>query len=421
MPSKPIENSTAIVIGAGPAGLMAAERLAAAGVSVEVYDAMPSAGRKFLLAGKSGMNLTHGEDFVQFCQRYGSRSAALKKALDSFPPESIRSWVHSLGIDTFVGSSGRVFPTDMKAAPLLRAWLHRLRETGVRFHMRHRWEGFDRDQQYVFSSPQGRSTRTADVVVLALGGGSWARLGSDGRWFDYFANKGVLLHPFKPSNCGFECNWTTHFREKYAGSPLNKVGLRLLSADGESSYRIGQFVISENGVEGSLIYAFSALIRELIERDGKARIELDLLPDRSLERVIDELCSGRGSRSWSSFMKSKLGLHPIHIGLLYELLSKEQMNDIDILASTIKQLPLILERPRPLDEAISSAGGVCFSELDENLMLSKLPAVFCAGEMLDWEAPTGGYLLSACFATGALAAEGALRYLQQRILRNEEC
>lgn len=419
MPSPSTAKPTAIVIGAGPAGLMAAERLALAGMAVDVFDAMPSVGRKFLLAGKSGMNLTHAEDFEQFSQRYGSRRPQLEKALELFPPNAIRDWVHQLGIDTFVGSSGRVFPTDMKAAPLLRAWLHKLRETGVRFHMRHRWLGFDASRRYLFSSPQGELSQTADIVILALGGGSWARLGSDGRWFSYFADKDLQLHPYKPSNCGFECAWTPHFREKFAGVPLSKVRIHLQTISGAQYDRIGQFVISEHGVEGSLIYAFSAQIRDLIERDGKAQIEIDLVPDRSKDRVEAEILSGRGSRSWSSFLRTKLGLHPVRVGLLYERLSKDQMQDPTTLTNAIKALPLVLERTRPLDEAISSAGGVCFSELDENLMLKKLPSVFCAGEMLDWEAPTGGYLLTACFATGALAAEGALRYLQDLAERNK--
>ncbi|WP_373921706.1 TIGR03862 family flavoprotein [Undibacterium cyanobacteriorum] len=391
---------------------MAAERLALGGFDVEVFDAMPSAGRKFLLAGKSGMNLTHAENLESFLGRFGHASPSLERALKLFPPAAIRDWAQGLGVETFVGSSGRVFPTDMKAAPLLRAWLHRLRQSGVRFFMRHRWLGFSQYRTYRFQTADGEIEKEAAIAVLALGGASWARLGSDGRWFDYFDRSQITLHPFKPSNCGFECKWSEHFSSKFSGSPLTKVGLQIRTVKEHDEYRIGQFVVSEHGVEGSLIYAFSADIRDLIERDGKATIELDLTPDRSEERILSELNSGRGARSWSSFLRSKLSLHPVHIGLLYEALEKDQMQDVEVLASTIKRLPLILDRARPIDEAISSAGGLCFSELDSDLMMKHFPSVYCAGEMLDWEAPTGGYLLSACLATGYLAGEAGCAFLQ---------
>lgn len=394
---------------------MAAERLALGGFDVEVFDAMPSAGRKFLLAGKSGMNLTHAEDFESFLGRFGRATPSLESALKLFPPAAIRDWAQGLGVETFVGSSGRVFPTDMKAAPLLRAWLYRLRQSGVRFFMRHRWLGFVKDRTYRFQTPDGEIEKEASIAILALGGASWARLGSDGRWFDYFDRSQITLHPFKPSNCGFECKWSEHFSTKFSGTPLSKVGLHIRTVKEQDKYRLGQFVVSEHGVEGSLIYAFSADIRDLIEREGKAKIELDLMPDRSEERILSELNSGRGARSWSSFLRTKLGLHPVHVGLLYEALEKGQMQDSEVLARTIKRFPLVLERARPIDEAISSAGGLCFSELDPDLMMKHFPSVFCAGEMLDWEAPTGGYLLSACLATGFLAGEAGRTYLQKSL------
>ncbi len=399
----------AIVIGAGPAGLMAAERLVHADLQVEVYDAMPSAGRKFLLAGKGGMNLTHAEEFPQFQQRYFNRQQNLERALHGFTPQHIREWASILGIETFIGSSGRVFPVDMKAAPLLRAWLHRLREAGVRFHMRHKWLGF-RENGHHFQTADGEIDVHAEIVIFAMGGASWPRLGSDAKWCWQFQQQGLQLKEFVPSNCGFNLEWSAHFKQKFAGSPLKKVGISLTDTQGKVQSRTGQFVISETGIEGSLVYAMSSYIRDLILRDGSATVYLDLLPDKDEGRVLRELAIPRGARSLSSHLRSKLGLHPVHNGLIQESLPKGVIQDLPSLATAIKNLPLKIISPRPIDEAISSAGGVSFESLNEDLMLKKFPGIFCAGEMLDWEAPTGGYLLSACFATGYLAGEGAVRY-----------
>jgi hypothetical protein len=397
------------VIGGGPAGLMAAEVLSQANVQVDLFDAMPSVGRKFLLAGKGGMNLTHSEARTPFLTRYGQRQAQIEPLLDVFGPEALRDWVHDLGIDTFVGSSGRVFPTDMKAAPLLRAWLHRLRAASVNFHVRHRWLGWAEQGALRFATPAGETTQTADAVILALGGGSWARLGSDGAWAPLLRERRVDVAALKPSNCGFEAAWSAHFRERFAGQPVKSVALTF----GEFQ-RQGEFVITEHGVEGSLIYAASAAIRDEIEAHGNARIWLDLAPGKSLQRVITEVTHPRGSRSISSHLQSRAGITGVRAGLLRELLPREDYADPQRLAAAIKALPLTLIEPRPLDEAISSAGGVVFEALDTRLMLNALPGVFCAGEMLDWEAPTGGYLLTACFASGRVAGAGALDWLAKR-------
>jgi len=413
-----------IVIGGGPAGLMAAETLSLQGAQVDLYDAMPSVGRKFLLAGKGGMNLTHSEDFSAFIQRYGSRAADLQPLLQAFDASALRAWAQGLGVETFVGSSGRVFPVDMKAAPLLRAWLHRLREQGVRFHMRHRWIGWgDAPQSLHLQTPDGDINISADAVILALGGASWARLGSDGAWVPLLQQCGVDVAPLQAANCGFDVPWTDFLKNKFAGQPLLTVAARVqVSQDNQDNQnnlthpamRKGQFVITAGGVEGSLIYALSSALREQINRRGHAVLELDLLPDKSADRVLSEVSAGRGSRSLSSHLQSKLGLDALKIALLHEVLSKEQMQQVTVLARAIKQLPLRLIAPRPVDEAISTAGGVRFEVLDDSSMLRACPGVFCAGEMLDWEAPTGGYLLTACFASGRHAAQAALRYLGTR-------
>jgi hypothetical protein len=397
------------VIGGGPAGLMAAEVLSQGNVRVDLFDAMPSVGRKFLLAGKGGMNLTHSEARAPFLSRYGERQAQIEPWLASFGPDELRTWVHGLGIATFVGSSGRVFPTDMKAAPLLRAWLHRLRSAGVNFHVRHRWLGWSGQGVLRFASPDGETTRAFDAIVLALGGGSWARLGSDGAWVPLLRARGAAVAPLKPSNCGFDVAWSAHFRERHAGQPLKSVTLKF----GEF-HRQGEFVVTQNGVEGSLIYAASAAIRDAIEAQGETQVFLDLAPGKTLERVIKEVTHPRGSRSLSSHLQSRAGITGVKAGLLREALSKDVYADPRHLAAAIKALPLTLIAPRPLDEAISSAGGVEFAALDGRLMLNDLPGVFCAGEMLDWEAPTGGYLLTACFASGRVAGAGALAWLTQR-------
>jgi uncharacterized flavoprotein (TIGR03862 family) len=400
------------VIGGGPAGLMAAQTLAQGGAQVDVYDAMPSVGRKFLLAGRGGMNITHAEPYADFVTRYGKGEAPLRPMLDAFGPQDVRDWVHGLGVDTFIGTSGRVFPTDMKAAPLLRAWLHRLRESGVQFHMRHRWLGW-REDALVFSTPDGELPVRPDAVVLALGGGSWARLGSDGAWVPLLAARGVEMAPLAPANCGFDIDWSEHFRSRHAGEPLTTVAIISRGADGQTMRKQGQFVVTGGGVEGSLIYALSAALRDQIAADGHATIYLDLLPDLTAQRVADEVGRPRGARSLSSHLQSRLGIKGVKAGLLRECLSKEEFADEERLAQAIKMLPVRLLRPRPIDEAISSAGGVRWDAL-QGTMLKAAPGVFAAGEMVDWEAPTGGYLLTACLAGGLAAGRDALAWLSTR-------
>lgn len=402
-----------VIIGGGPAGLMAAETLATAGVEVDLYDAMPSVGRKFLLAGRGGLNLTHSESPGRFLGRYGSRQAQLAPLLAGFDADALRAWSHGLGVDTFVGTSGRVFPAEMKAAPLLRAWLHRLRAAGVRFHMRHRWLGWE-DGALRFATPDGEIRVQAGATLLALGGASWKRLGSDGAWLPWLRAAGVEAMPLLPANCGFDAPWSAHFRERFAGQPVKSVTAACTLADGTTLARPGEFMITESGVEGSLIYALSAPLRDALTADGSALLRLDLAPGKSLERLTAELRHPRGSRSLASHLQSRAGVTGVKAGLLREVLDREQMNDMPRLASAIKSLPLRLVATRPIDEAISSAGGVCFEALDDSLMLRRLPGVFCAGEMLDWEAPTGGYLLTACMASGKGAAQGMLRWLAGR-------
>ncbi len=400
----------AIVIGGGPAGLMAAEVLSAGGVRVDLYDAMPSVGRKFLLAGKGGMNITHAEPYDAFVGRYGARADAVKPWLDAFPPAQLREWIHGLGVATFVGTSGRVFPTDMKAAPLLRAWLHRLREAGVVFHMRHRWTGW-RGGALMFDTPDGAAAvqTTGAATVLALGGASWARLGSDGGWVPLLAARGVDVAPLVPANCGFDADWSTHFAQRHAGAPLTTVALALAGGP----FRKGQFVVTATGIEGSLVYALSAGIRDRIAQAGQATVLLDLLPDHDPRRVLDEVTRPRGTRSMSSHLQNRLGIKGVKSGLLHECLDKADYADPVKVARALKALPLVLKRPRPIDEAISSAGGVRFGALD-GAMLRGLPGVFAAGEMVDWEAPTGGYLLTACFGSGRAAGRAALEWLGSR-------
>jgi uncharacterized flavoprotein (TIGR03862 family) len=408
------------IIGGGPAGLMAAEVLSAAGMAVHVFDAMPSVGRKFLLAGRGGLNLTHSESIEPFLARYGQRRSALEPLVRAHDNDALRRWAASLGIDTFVGTSGRVFPADMKAAPLLRAWLHRLRIAGVQVHTRARWQGWSSDGALCFSTPQGERRCRAQATVLAVGGASWPRLGSDGAWLSWLQQRGVDLAPLRPANCGFDVaptgpgrsGWSEHLRERFAGQPVKPVAAALADpAQGGRTQR-GEFVITGTGIEGSLVYAFSAELREAIARDGQATWWLDLLPDHPPAQVMAEVQRPRGPRSLSTHLKSRLGLQGVKMALLHELLQPEQLADAKQLAQAIKALPVPVAAPRPIDEAISTAGGVRFEALDEHLMLRQMPGVFCAGEMLDWEAPTGGYLLTACFATGRAAGEGALRWLR---------
>ncbi|WKB51272.1 TIGR03862 family flavoprotein [Eleftheria terrae] len=413
----------AVVVGGGPAGLMAAEVLAAAGCPVDLYDAMPSVGRKFLLAGKGGLNLTHSEPIEPFLSRYGSRREPLAGWLAGFDPQALRDWAQGLGVSTFVGSSGRVFPAEMKAAPLLRSWLQRLRGSGVRLHMRHRWLGWAEDGRLRFAGPAGELRRPAGAVVLALGGASWPRLGSDAAWVPWLQQRGIEVAPLQPANCGFDVagrapgsrGWTEHFRSRHAGEPLKSVVLAHAGADGGEPFRRqGEFVVTDSGIEGSLVYAASARLRDEIAQRGEARIELDLMPGWEPARVLAEVTHPRGSRSLSSHLQSRLSLKGVKMGLLRELLPAADFNDPARLARAIKQLPLTLAAPRPVEEAISSAGGVRLEGLDEHLMLQALPGVFCAGEMLDWEAPTGGYLLTACFASGRVAGLGAAAWLRER-------
>lgn len=397
------------IIGGGPAGLMAAEVLSQAGIRVDLYDGMPSVGRKFLLAGVGGMNITHSEAYPAFLSRYAERAPYIAPLLREFGAEALCQWIHGLGIDTFVGSSGRVFPTDMKAAPLLRAWLKRLRDAGVVIHTRHRWQGWNADGSLRIQHPEGERAVKADATLLALGGGSWSRLGSDGAWLPLLQQRGVQVAPLQPSNCGFEVSaWSELLRSKFAGAPLKNVAIGL----NDDIPRLGECVITASGIEGSLIYALSAPIRDCIHRHGQATVHIDLLPGKPRDKVQAALAKPRGSRSMAKHLQSQLGIEGVKAGLLRELTGADTFNDPARLAAAIKALPLTLVRPRPLDEAISSAGGVAFEALDERLMLKHLPGVFCAGEMLDWEAPTGGYLLTACFASGRRAGLGMLEWLK---------
>ncbi|MCT8948794.1 TIGR03862 family flavoprotein [Pseudomonas iridis] len=397
------------IIGGGPAGLMAAEVLSQAGVRVDLYDGMPSVGRKFLLAGVGGMNITHSEAYPAFLSRYAERAPQIAPLLRSFDADALCRWIHDLGIETFIGSSGRVFPTDMKAAPLLRAWLKRLRDSGVVIHTRHRWLGWDEHNALRIDSPEGEKTLKPDATLLALGGGSWSRLGSDGAWMLPLEQRGVGLAPLQPSNCGFEVQaWSELLVSKFAGAPLKNIAIGL----NDDIPRLGECVITATGIEGSLIYALSAPIREAINQYGTAVIHIDLLPGRPVDKLQAALSKPRGSRSMAKHLHSQVGIDGVKAALLRELTDAATFADPALLARAIKALPLTLIKTRPLDEAISSAGGVTFEAMDEQLMLKALPGVFCAGEMLDWEAPTGGYLLTGCFASGRAAGLGIVQWLK---------
>jgi len=405
MSSEPTSALVAI-IGGGPAGLMAAEVISQRGLPVHVYDAMPTVGRKFLLAGKGGLNLTHSEPLEQFLTRYGDRRPQIEPLLRAFGPQELREWTHGLGIETFVGSSGRVFPMEMKAAPLLRAWLRRLRADGVVFHVRHRWLGWTDEGALRFMTLGGETAVSAYATILALGGGSWPKLGSDGAWVPLLQARGVAVAPLKPANCGFDVGWSDHFRQKFAGEPVKTAVLHFADFA-----RQGEFVVTETGVEGNLIYAVAALLREEVAANGRATFHLDLLPDKTEAQVAASLAKPRGSRSLSSHLQSRLGLKGVKVGLLRELVPAADFADPARLAEAIKGLSVTVVGTRPLAEAISSAGGVLWAGLDERLMVTAVPGLFCAGEMLDWEAPTGGYLLTACFASGRAAGEGVVEWL----------
>jgi hypothetical protein len=404
------------IIGGGPAGLMAAEVLLQAGAAVDLYDAMPSVGRKFLLAGKGGLNLTHSEAIDPFLGRFGARAAQAAPWLAAFSPQDLRDWAAGLGVSTFVGSSGRVFPAEMKAAPLLRAWLHRLRTAGLRLHMRHRWLGWQADDAPTalrFATPAGDSLTQADAVVLALGGASWPQLGSDGAWMPWLAARGVDLAPLQPANCGFDIGWSPYFAQRFAGAPMKTVRLHFDDGQGPAFDRQGEFVITAGGIEGSLVYAASARLRDAIARDGQASVLIDLLPGRSVGQLAAALAKGRGARSLPNHLKEHAGLDGVKAALLREQYSAAQLTALladepEALARVLKAWPLRLLAARPIAEAISSAGGVRFEAIDAQGMLRALPGVFCAGEMIDWEAPTGGYLLSASLASGRAAAAAVL-------------
>lgn len=399
---------TIAIIGGGPAGLMAAEILSKSGFKIDLYEAMPSLGRKFLMAGKSGLNLTHSEFYHTFLTRYGNKQKEIAIYLRDFTPDDLIAWAKELNIETFVGSSGRVFPQEMKASPLLRAWLQRLQHHGVTFHVRHRWIGWQH-HQLVFDSPHGLIKIKPEATILALGGMSWPKLGARGDWVTWLEQAGVEVSPLRPANCGFTVNWTKYFSEKYHGHPLKSVILSF-----KDFKQQGEFVVTRTGVEGSLIYAASAKLRDEIDFTGSATLTLDLTPDSSKEKLMAALARPRGSRSMTSHIKKTIGIHGVKVGLLYEFTPKEDFNDSEKLANAIKSLHIPLSAPNPIAIAISSAGGIHFNELDANLMLHKIPGVFCAGEMLDWEAPTGGYLLTACFAMGKAAGKGVLTWMQQK-------
>jgi len=407
------------VVGGGPAGLMAAEAARAGGADVHVYERLGSVGRKFLVAGKGGLNLTHSEGTDAFVERYGARRHQVARWIAQFDPAAIRDWARALGVETFVGSSGRVFPRDLKAAPLLRGWVRRLRASGVAFHVQHRWLGWGEDGALRFAHADGERRVSADAVVLALGGGSWPVLGSDGSWVPVLAGRGVTIAPLEPSNCGFDIGWSEHFAQRHAGHPLKPVVVEWTEDDGRIVRQQGEFVVTATGIEGSLIYALSSRLRDAISARGSAQIRLDLAPGRDGQRLAGDLARPRGSRSTSEHWRRHAGIDGVKAGLLREVLSKAGQQDSELVARTLKALPLTLKKPRPLAEAISSAGGVTFSALDGSLMLRELPGVFCAGEMVDWEAPTGGYLLTACLASGRIAGAGAAQW-SRRLRRDPQ-
>lgn len=401
------------VIGGGPAGLFAAERLRAAGLAVDLYEAKGSPGRKFLIAGKGGLNLTHSDPRPLFDSRYRERQAQVADWLDAFDAAALCRWAQGLGVETYVGSSGRVFPVDRKAAPLLRGWVRRLKEQGVRFHMQHHWQGWNADGNLRMATEDGEIAVHADATVLALGGGSWPQLGSDGGWVPLLQERGVDVAPLQPANCGFDIDWTPHFRQRHAGAPLKPVVAHWQDVHGQAQQLQGECVISDYGIEGSLIYALSADLREQIIRDGHAVLHLDLVPGREEARLLADLSRSRRGRSFGEHLRRAAGLDGLRAALVFEVLGKDAGNDVAAVARVLKRLPLHLLRARPMAETISTAGGVRLEAMDSNLMLTALRGVFCAGEMLDWEAPTGGYLLTASYASGLRAADGAIHWLSR--------
>ncbi|AVT81082.1 NAD(P)/FAD-dependent oxidoreductase [Rhodopseudomonas palustris] len=401
----------AAVIGAGPAGLMAAEQLARGGMRVTVFDGMGAPARKFLLAGRGGLNLTHSEALPDFLARYGAAQVHLTPAIEVFGPQQLRAWADELGQPTFVGTSGRVFPVAMKASPLLRAWLRRLDAQGVQLRLKHRWTGWDGEGRLSFDTADGPRSIAARATVLALGGASWPRLGSDGSWSDLLARKGVTVAPLKPANCGFVAAWSALFADKYQGAPLKNVAL----AFGGRTVR-GEAVITRDGIEGGAIYAISAVLRDAILAHGEAKLSIALRPDLTAADLAARLAKPKGKQSLSTYLRKAAGLSPAGIGLLQEAAHGSGVAlatlPADQLAALINAVPVRLIATAPIAKAISTAGGIALGEIDADYMLRKLPGVFAAGEMLDWEAPTGGYLLTACFATGVMAGRGALRWLQ---------
>ena len=402
------------IVGGGPAGLMAAEVARAAGVEVDLFEGKGSVGRKFLIAGKGGLNLTHSEPMPGFGDRYGARAGDVAPWLQDFGPDPLRQWARGLGVDTYVGSSGRVFPMDRKAAPLLRGWVRRLKDQGVRFHVQHRWLGWDGEGALRFATGDGERVLRPAVTVLALGGGSWPQLGSDGAWVPALQARGIEVSPLVPSNCGFDIGWSGHFAMRHAGAPIKPVVAHWRDADGVEQQLQGECVATATGIEGSLVYAISVPLREAIARDGTTTLWLDLAPGRELARLQRELARPRNGRSLSEHLRRQAGVDGVKAALLREVLDADALRDMDQVAAMLKRLPLVLHGARPLAEAISSGGGVRLEALDAGLMAARLPGLFCAGEMLDWEAPTGGYLLTACFASGRRAGLAAVEWMRRQ-------
>jgi len=400
------------VIGAGPAGLMAAEVLGAGGARVTVYDRMPSVGRKFLMAGRGGLNLTHSEPLDAFLSRYREAAPHLRAAIEAFPPDALRAWSEGLGQPTFVGSSGRVFPQAMKASPLLRAWLRRLDRSGVQFALRHHWVGWTESGELQFETPEGLASPQPDATIIALGGASWPKLGANGDWIDSLKAKGISIAPLRAANSGFRVAWSDLFRDRFEGQPLKGIAL---SFGGETAR--GEAMITREGLEGGAIYALSAPIRDAVLAHGEAVVHLALRPDLTASDLVARFSKSRQKQSMSTYLRKAAGLSPVAIGLMQEAAIAEGVNLSAIrpetLAAFINAVPVQLTGVAPLERAISTAGGISFDEIDTHFMLRKLPGVFVAGEMLDWEAPTGGYLLQACFATGAAAGRGALEHLRR--------